>query len=86
MKVLLNVVIPFYNVEKYFKACLDSLINQTEAFDEFVRVNDGSTDDSGNIAKKVDFISCDLVKTLRQRLLEYPVEILQFSEKVINEL
>ncbi len=52
MKVLLNVVIPFYNVEKYFKACLDSLINQTEAFDEFVRVNDGSTDGSGNIAKK----------------------------------
>lgn len=52
MKVILNVVIPFYNVEKYFKACLDSLINQTEAFDEFVRVNDGSTDDSGNIAKK----------------------------------
>lgn len=52
MKVLLNVVIPFYNVEKYFKDCLDSLINQTEAFDEFVRVNDGSTDDSGNIAKK----------------------------------
>ena len=52
MEVKVSVIIPVYNVEKYFKACLDSLINQTEAFDEFVRVNDGSTDDSGNIAKK----------------------------------
>jgi len=41
-----SVIIPVYNVEKYLKKCLDSLINQTFKDLEFICINDGSTDNS----------------------------------------
>ena len=37
---------PVYNVEKYLKKCLDTLINQTLKDIEIICVNDGSTDNS----------------------------------------
>ncbi|ECQ6030549.1 glycosyltransferase family 2 protein [Campylobacter coli] len=49
----IGVVIPIYNVEKYLRECLDSVINQTYTNLEIILVNDGSTDeDSLNIAKE----------------------------------
>ncbi|MBT0824264.1 glycosyltransferase family 2 protein [Campylobacter lari] len=48
-----GVVIPIYNVEKYLKECLDSVINQTYTKLEIILVNDGSTDENSlNIAKE----------------------------------
>ena len=47
-----SVIVPIYNVEKYLSKCLDSLINQTLDDIEIILVNDGSTDNSGNIAKE----------------------------------
>lgn len=47
-----GIVIPIYNVEKYLKECLDSVINQTYKNLEIILVNDGSTDNSLNIAKE----------------------------------
>ena len=47
-----GIVIPIYNVEKYLKECLDSVINQTYKNLEIILVNDGSTDSSLNIAKE----------------------------------
>ncbi|MCR6575094.1 glycosyltransferase family 2 protein [Campylobacter insulaenigrae] len=48
-----GVVIPIYNVEKYLRECLDSVINQTYKNLEIVLVNDGSTDENSlNIAKE----------------------------------
>ncbi len=47
-----SVVVPIYNVEKYIKKCLDSLVNQTLQEIQIILVNDGSTDESGNIAKE----------------------------------
>lgn len=47
-----GVVIPIYNVEHYLEECLESVINQTYANLEIILVNDGSTDNSLNIAKK----------------------------------
>ena len=44
-----SVVIPVYNVEKYLRECLDSVINQTLKDIEIVCVNDGSTDSSLDI-------------------------------------
>ncbi len=35
-----GVVIPIYNVEKYLKECLDSVINQTYTNLEIILVND----------------------------------------------
>ncbi|MDR0484564.1 MAG: glycosyltransferase [Alphaproteobacteria bacterium] len=45
-----SVVVPIYNVEKYLKQCLDSIVNQTLQDIEIILINDGSTDTSGNIA------------------------------------
>ncbi|MCR6577203.1 glycosyltransferase [Campylobacter insulaenigrae] len=48
-----GVVIPIYNVEKYLRECLDSVINQTYKNLEIVLVNDGSIDENSlNIAKE----------------------------------
>ncbi|WP_250540816.1 glycosyltransferase family A protein, partial [Campylobacter jejuni] len=40
-----GVVIPIYNVEKYLRECLDSVVNQTYKNLQVVLVNDGSTDE-----------------------------------------
>lgn len=47
-----SVIVPVYNVEKYLKKCLDSLVNQTFKSFEIVIVNDGSTDNSQSIIDK----------------------------------
>jgi len=46
MDPLITVIIPVYNVSKYLKQCLDSIINQTYKNLEIILVNDGSTDNS----------------------------------------
>lgn len=48
----ISVIIPVYNVDKYLKQCLDSVINQSFDFIEIICVNDGSTDNSLNILKE----------------------------------
>ena len=47
-----SVIVPIYNVEKYLHRCLDSLVSQELQDIEIILVNDGSTDDSGDIAKE----------------------------------
>ena len=48
-KLKLSVVIPVYNVEKYVRECVDSVLNQTMKDFELILVDDGSTDSSGAI-------------------------------------
>lgn len=60
MKKKLSIVIPVYNVEKFLKRCLDSIIKQNEDNIEIILVDDGSTDSSAKIcddySKKYNFI------------------------------
>ncbi len=49
MNAKISVIIPVYNVEKYLKECLESVLNQTLEELEIICVNDGSTDSSLNI-------------------------------------
>lgn len=44
-----SIIVPVYNVEKYLKKCLDSLVNQSLKAVEIIVVNDGSTDSSQKI-------------------------------------
>lgn len=47
-----SIIMPIYNKEKYLKATLDSVVNQTWKDWELVAVNDGSTDESLSILKR----------------------------------
>lgn len=49
VKPLISVIIPVYNVEKYLRRCLNSVVVQTYEHIEIILVDDGSTDDSGDI-------------------------------------
>ena len=48
----ISVIIPVYNVEKYLRECLDSLVNQTLKDIEIICINDGSTDGSSDILEE----------------------------------
>lgn len=50
----LSIVIPAYNEEKYLSKCLESLKNQTYKNVEIIIVDNGSTDQTVEIAKKYD--------------------------------
>ena len=49
---MISIVIPVYNVEKYLRECLDSIINQTFKDLEIICVNDGSPDNSLSILQE----------------------------------
>ena len=58
---LFSVLIPVYNTSKYLDECINSVLSQTEKDFEIVLLNDGSTDNSGDICdsyaeKYPDFI------------------------------
>lgn len=47
-----SIIVPVYNVEKYLRKCLNSLINQTLKEIEIICINDGSTDKSLEILEE----------------------------------
>ena len=51
-KYKVSVVVPVYNVEKYLRQCLDSIVNQTLKDIEIIVVNDGSKDSSLEIMQE----------------------------------
>jgi glycosyltransferase involved in cell wall biosynthesis len=49
---LVSIIVPIYNVEKYLNKCIDSLIKQTYNKIEILLVNDGSKDNSNIIMEE----------------------------------
>ena len=60
---IVSIIIPVYNVEKYIRQCLDSVISQTYHDLEIILVDDGSTDSSGSI--------CDDYACIDERIKVY---------------
>lgn len=48
----ISVILPVYNVEKYLRQCLDTIIGQTLKEIEILCVDDGSTDNSAKILEE----------------------------------
>lgn len=49
MDKLVSVIVPVYNVEKYLRECIDSILKQTYINLEIILIDDGSADKSGEI-------------------------------------
>ena len=65
---LLSIIVPVYNVEKYLRKCVDSLLAQDLSPEEYeiILVDDGSTDQSGSICDK--YAACHSnVKVIHQQ-------------------
>ena len=52
MQPKITIIIPVYNVEKYLRQCLDSVVNQTMREIQIICVNDGSRDNSRTILQE----------------------------------
>ena len=62
----ISIIIPIYNVEKYLRRCLDSVIQQTFTDFEIICINDGSPDNSLHILE--DYASKDnRIKIITQK-------------------
>ena len=57
---MISVIIPVYNVEKYLKRCIESVLKQSYVDYEVLLIDDGSTDGSGRI--------CDQYEKLDRRI------------------
>jgi len=72
MESLVSVVVPVYNVDKYLRECLDSLVNQTYKNLQIILVDDGSTDNSGSICD--EYAEKDKRITVIHQKMQVPVQ------------
>ena len=61
----ISVIVPVFNVEKYLKDCLDSIIKQSIQDIEIILVDDGSEDSSGQICDQYAEID-DRIKVIHK--------------------
>lgn len=51
-EILLSIIIPIYNLEKYISYCIDSIVSQVNKNVEIILIDDGSKDKSREICNK----------------------------------
>ena len=73
-KTKISIIIPVYNVEKYLKQCLKSVVEQTLKDIEIIVINDGSTDDCAQIIDEFK-IQDERIKVINQKNLGYSVSL-----------
>ncbi len=74
---MVSVIIPIYNVERYLKQCLRSVLNQTYKDMEIILVNDASPDGSLTICKQ--FAERDSRITIIDKKVNEGVDMARFS-------
>lgn len=52
INIMISVIIPVYNAEKYLSRCIDSVLNSSYTDFELLLINDGSTDQSLDICRQ----------------------------------
>ena len=62
----ISVIVPAYNVEKYIKKCINSIISQSYKNIEVIVVDDGSTDKTSEICDKLAKVD-DRIVVIRQK-------------------
>lgn len=63
--ILVSIVIPVYNTEKYLVRCLDSVVNQNFSNLDIIIVDDGSTDNSVSIVE--NYLKDDRIRFIKQQ-------------------
>ena len=53
MQEKISIIVPVYNVENYLERCVESILKQTYTNFELLLVNDGSTDQSGDLCDQL---------------------------------
>lgn len=61
-----SVIVPVYNTEKYIARCIESILNQSFKDYEIILIDDGSSDNSGNI--------CDYYSEIDNRIKVIHIE------------
>lgn len=93
----ISVIVPIYNVEKYLKRCIDSILIQTYKNLEIILIDDGSPDNCGTICdefakvdKRIKVIhqsNKGLAETRNVGIIEASADLIIFidSDDYINE-
>lgn len=63
---LISVIVPVYNVEDYLEQCIESITNQTYSELQIILIDDGSTDNSGEICDRYALID-DRIEVIHKK-------------------
>ena len=66
MEPKISIIVPVYNVEQYLERCVESILKQTMTNFELILINDGSSDNSGQV--------CDELAKRDSRIVVYHKE------------
>lgn len=62
----ISFIVPVYNVAPYLDECLESIVASSQRLDEIILINDGSTDNSGEICRDWAQKQPDLIRLIEQ--------------------
>ena len=62
-----SIIVPVYNVEKYINQCIESLLSQTFPSYEIILIDDGSTDQSGELCNQYAHDNPEFIQVIHQK-------------------